>query len=224
MSQAAAYIFDFDGVVADSMPYHVLAWEKTHQKIFGKPLENPNRLRGLSTRQIATIFRNENTHVPEDGDIIGIKQDFLISFSDQISLFPGTAKIFLNLFEKKIPFAICSNAPSPYIKKVLASNQLKCPIIVGLGETKKAKPYPDPYIKAFELVRDSFGLALDLDLQTVFIFEDSTHGLEAGLRAGMTGIGIYGDEENTSRNDLISKGALKTYETIERAFKDHSIC
>ncbi|KAI3804322.1 hypothetical protein L1987_25771 [Smallanthus sonchifolius] len=54
-------------------------------------------------------------------------------------------------------------------------------VIIG-GECEHAKPAPDPYLKALEV--------LNVSKDHTFIFEDSISGIKAGVAAGMPVVGL----------------------------------
>lgn len=54
-------------------------------------------------------------------------------------------------------------------------------LIIG-SDCKHAKPYPDPYLKALEV--------LNVSKNHAFVFEDSVSGIKAGVAAGMPVVGL----------------------------------
>ena len=51
-------LFDFDGVLVDSLPAHLKAWNLAYLNIFGEELSENQKshIKGMSTRSIAKFF------------------------------------------------------------------------------------------------------------------------------------------------------------------------
>ena len=205
----AGVIFDFDGVIVNSIELHLEAWNKACVKVLSKRLENPNRLIGMSTRKIAFLLSSES-HQPELADyLISEKQSIITMNKHPIPLLPGANEAFLFLMEQKIPFGICSNAPKKFILNILENNNLSCAIVNGIEATSHPKPSPIPYLKTAK----DLGLS-DKQKKSIIVFEDSLHGMKAAIDAGMRGIGVT--TQNTS-SELIGVGATSAVKSLQEA-------
>lgn len=193
------FIFDFDGVVVDSMALHLNAWDQASQKLYGHSVSNPERLSGRSTNAIAAMLANENAAAGTEATLADIKREILQNFGSAVPLLPGVREIFSALDERKIPYGIASNAPSGFIKKTLESLGLKVAVVIGIDNTPRPKPYPDPYL----ICAKQLNLSIQDQAATV-VFEDSRHGIRAAIQAGMIAIGVASQHP---QNDLIESGA-----------------
>ena len=205
-----AFIFDFDGVVADSLSAHLCAWEYAHLKIYGTELRDPGRLVGRSTQEIGDMLAAEAALPDSHGTLIREKVGWLKEHSGDVDIFPQVRSIFGELTKLGRPFGICSNASSTYINRVLKRHGVICPIVIGLHEVAKAKPAPDGYINC----ANKLGFSAD-DYAHIAAFEDSLHGLSAIFSAGMYAVGISTQHEASS---LLNHGAKAVYGSLSEAY------
>lgn len=184
-----AIVFDFDGVLSDSEPLHLRAYqqvlaamgqtvsrEEYYTELLGYNDEDCFRhlasLRGwpVDEAQIAALVA-EKARVFED----------IIACSDM--LYPGAVQCVERL-AREFPLGIASGALKGEIVSILrrAGLERHFRFIVGSGDTPNSKPAPDPYIRAAEL----HGVPPH---QCVAI-EDSVWGLESARMAGLKCVGI----------------------------------
>jgi len=62
--------------------------------------------------------------------------------------YEGITKVFEYIKEKAITCCIVTNSPSDYCSKVTSYWNIKCDFHICYHDTKKRKPYPDPYLLA----------------------------------------------------------------------------
>lgn len=201
-----AFIFDFDGVIVDSLAIHFGAWASATRAVFNRELPDPTRFAGLSTRVIGALIAKELGHSDRAADLVAEKQRRLKEFEGDISPFPGVREMFSKLEQQNRPFGIATNAPRAFLEGILKMLKLSAPCLVALEDSPRPKPAPDPYIRCSDLM----GLSVGDRSQTV-VFEDSTHGLAAAASAGMIPVGV------TSQSDaatLVEAGALFTIKNI----------
>ncbi len=186
MTQPIAVIFDMDGVMVDSNPYHKIAlkqfclehgYELTEQQLREKIYGRTNR------DWLTNLFG-------------ALPEEKLLSYADQKeSLFREVYKndivpvnglqIFLDLLDKYgIPKAIATSAPRANVDFTLAKTGLEKYFRVILDDTfvSRGKPDPEIYIKA--------AAALGFPNHQCIVIEDSISGVLAGKRAGSKVIGI----------------------------------
>jgi HAD superfamily hydrolase (TIGR01509 family) len=198
-----AIVFDFDGVIANSEPLHLIAFQQAlaedglelsandyYSRYLGYDdvgmFEALGRDRGLSMRggRVAEL-------VARKGDRM---QDLLVSGS---VLFPGALE-FIREAAAAVPIAIASGALRHEIDKVMNAAGVAnlFAAIVAAGDTPESKPSPAPYLLAFQQLRERTGRALD-PRRSVAI-EDSRWGLESARGAGLRLVGVtssYAAEE-----------------------------
>jgi HAD superfamily hydrolase (TIGR01509 family) len=195
----AGVIFDFDGVVVDSLAVHLTAWQMAFEKLFGTPLTDTQGLPGRSTMAIAQIL-SERVGQPElKVQLADLKREALRQSQLSIKLLPGVLETFAWLKQEKIPHGIASNAPRAFIENTLERCGLNVDVKFGSDDVSRPKPEPDVFLKCAK----TLGISV-LHHDRVMVFEDSPHGLKAAVRAGMLPVGVL--TQNT-HDDMINAGA-----------------
>jgi beta-phosphoglucomutase len=190
-----AIVFDFDGVIANSEPLHLLAFQQAlaedgvelsasdyYSRYLGYDdvgmFEALGRDRGLALEgdRVAELVARKGDHM----------QDLMRSGS---VLFPGAAE-FIRQAAAEVPIAIASGALRHEIDEIIDAAGVAnlFSTIVAAGDTPESKPSPAPYRLAFEQLRERTGLALD-PRRSVAI-EDSRWGLESARGAGLRLVGV----------------------------------
>ena len=203
-SALQAIVFDFDGVIADSEPLHLRAFQKILSEE-GLELEYPRLLRATTWATtmldssgrwhgIALSSMRWTSCLPHraQGHVL---QEML---QDARVLFPGAAD-FIRAAAAEVPIAIASGALRHEILEILQSAGLDglFTAVVAAGDTGESKPSPAPYLLAFEqLQRHAPGR---LDSRRCVAIEDSHWGIESARDAGLRCVG--------SRHELQSRRA-----------------
>ncbi len=190
-----AVIFDFDGVIANSEPLHLRAFQAAlgEEGVYFGPEEYYGRYLGyddvgLFQRLAADRgFEWSERHVTALVARKGVKlQELLLAGS---VLFPGAAD-FIRRTAAVVPVAIASGALKHEIVEVVTAAGVGTlfSTIVASGDTPESKPSPEPYKLAFNQLRERTGLNLD-PRRTVAI-EDSRWGLASAQGAGLRCVGV----------------------------------
>ena len=189
-----AIVFDFDGVIADSEPLHLRAFQQTLSDlgVTLTPSDYYSKYLGyddvgvfvhvahdqgmtLTDQQVASLVTRKGAHI----------QEVLRAGS---VLFPGAAD-FVRQAAAAVPIAIASGAQRHEIEEILEATQLRScfTAIVAAGDTPQGKPSPQPYARAFQLLQQvSEGLAMS----RCVAIEDSRWGLESARGAGLHIVGV----------------------------------
>jgi beta-phosphoglucomutase len=190
-----AIVFDFDGVIANSEPLHLRAFQLTlaEEGISLAPSEYYSRYLGYDDvgafaaiardRGVAMSDRHTTALVARKGTIM---QEMV--HGDGV-LFPGAAD-FVRAAAAEVPVAIASGALRHEIDGIIAGAELTdyFSTIVASGDTPESKPSPAPYLLAFERLRELTGRPLDA--QRCVAIEDSRWGLDSARGAGLRCVGV----------------------------------
>ena len=221
-------IFDFDGVLSDSEPLHLRAFQNA-LKTEGITLATTDYYERYLGFDDVGVFRNLTTDLGFEmsdemlAKLIQLKNkhfDGLLNKGGR--LFPGAAECILKT-AAKFPIAIASGAQSHEIETLLGAANLRQHFraVVASGDTPRSKPSPDPYLKAVDLLR-AFANKSGHDPDGCFIaVEDSKWGIESAIGAGLRCIGIaqtYPPSELTGANLIVQTIADVTLETL------HHVC
>ena len=190
-----AIVFDFDGVIADSEPLHLRAFQQilaeegielSSADYYSKYLgyDDVGLLQALAVDRAVTMTSSQVT------DLVarkGVRLQQMLH--DDHVLFPGAVD-FIRSAAAEVPIAIASGALKPEILSIIESAGIDglFTTIVASGDTPQSKPSPAPYRLAFEQLRAKCGR--DLDPRRCVAIEDSRWGLESAQGAGLRCVGV----------------------------------
>lgn len=183
----SAWIFDMDGVIVDTNPFHKEAWMKYASKL-GKDITEDwmhEHVYGRINKEALTALLGE---VPDDDALAthtAAKEAlFIESYRDHIEMVTGLRPLLTQAKAAGIPMAVATSAPRMNVKFIFESLGLAefFPIVVDDQLVTKGKPDPEIYL----LTAEKLGISPDQCL----VFEDSFSGVRAGLAAGMKVIAL----------------------------------
>lgn len=221
LSALQAIIFDFDGVIANSEPLHLLAFQMALREDGIELNAHDYYGRYLGYDDVG-VFRvlGQDRGIAMDASridaLIARKGERLQSLMRSGSvLFPG-AKAFVQRAASAVPIAIASGALRHEIDEIVDAAGIASLFvtIVASGDTPQSKPSPDPYRLAFERLQANVGGALDPS--RCVAIEDSRWGLVSARGAGLRCVGVttsYPAHE-LGAADLVAGGLAEL--TIER--------
>ncbi|HEY3092616.1 MAG TPA: HAD family phosphatase [Vicinamibacterales bacterium] len=194
-SALQAIVFDFDGVIADSEPLHLKAYQQAlaedgllldRDEYFARYLgyDDVGMLQALARdRGLAWTDRHITALVARKGT----KLQALLE-GDEV-LFPGAAA-FVRAAAAEVPIAIASGAMRHEIVQIVRAAGLGdlFTTIVASGDTPESKPSPAPYLLAVEQLQQASGRPLDR--RRCVAIEDSVWGLESARGAGLRCVGV----------------------------------
>ena len=196
-------IFDLDGTIVDSLPYHYKAW-----KIFFKENKVENfseRLKdykGGGTLDLLTAVygdkysRKELKIMTDDKEII-----FREIYKNNVVPIMGFMDMFELIKSKKILVGIASNAIRKNVKMILSELKIyeKFDSIICGDEVKSGKPDPEMFDETIN--------RFNLKKEECLIFEDSVEGVSAAVNSRVDVVGIT---SSTSGEILLDKGCITT--------------
>lgn len=174
-------IFDLDGTLVDSMPYHFAGWKKACERYgahidtdflrlhTGSPgwtiaeeIIKSSRLNGEVTIDEILKIKIEEFH----------KVQHLIRPIEPVS---GIVKKYYGI----LPMAVGTGGHRDTVERTLKLSGLRgfFDIIVTANDVENHKPHPETFLRCAELMNVEPGL--------IEVFEDGDLGIEAAKRAGM---------------------------------------
>lgn len=192
----AAVIFDFDGVLADSEPVHLHVFQAVLDQV-GITLSAEDyyaKYLGYSDRDAFLHVCADHGRSLTEAELESLLATKKALFPEAIgdhALYPGAAEC-IDMVAAHVPIAIASGALRPEIELILDRSGLRArfPIIVAAGETPRSKPHPDPYARAYELLREGGHLRDGAMPSDVVAIEDSEWGLQSARGAGLRTLGV----------------------------------
>lgn len=189
-------ILDFDGVIADTEPIHLLAFQDA---LAGGPMslsdeEYWEHYLGLDDAGLfAALARDQNVPLKPEaaGQLAAAKADcFAARVAATNVVYPAARRCIEQLSEDDIPLAVASGALHHEIEAILtrAGLQRHFAAIVAADDVAASKPAPDTYVRAVELLCN----ALDRPVSPAgFVaVEDSRWGIESANAAGLPCAGV----------------------------------
>lgn len=206
-----AIVFDFDGVLADSEPLHLRAYQEVLS-----PLRIPltreeyyEHYLGYDDAGVFTKIGAAHGIELDDSRIQALIAEKTRVFDAIIEsgevLYPGAADCIGQL-SAAFPLGIASGALRHEIEAILRGGRLDghFRFIVASGDTPEGKPAPDPYRRAAELHR--------VEPSECVAIEDSRWGIESAKAAGLSCVAItntYPEAELSSADRVI--GSLSEF-------------
>jgi beta-phosphoglucomutase len=185
----SAIVFDFDGVLANSEPLHLRAYQEVLSQM-GLALERDEyyaRYLGFDDIGAFRAIGTARGQAWTDLQIRALVERKTVVFDEMLVssavLYPS-APACVERLAARLPLGIASGALRHEIEAVLRSSGLDRHIqfIVAAGDTPSSKPAPDPYARAAQLHGMSPSACVAL--------EDSKWGIESAKAAGLRCVGI----------------------------------
>jgi beta-phosphoglucomutase len=190
-----AIVFDFDGVIADSEPLHLRAFQQAlaEQQIELTGRDYYSRYLGYDDVGLVQALATDRGIAMSDREITALVARKGIRLQEMLHgdhvLFPGAIE-FIREAASAVPIAIASGALKHEIDEITEAAGIRqlFSAIVSSGDTPQSKPSPAPYLLAFERLRQVSGR--DLDPRRAVAIEDSRWGLESARGAGLRCVGV----------------------------------
>lgn len=183
----AAALFDMDGVLVDSNPFHFQAWARLSRAHHRQHTDEELRY-GLSGRKSEDILRylfGEETTAEQLHRLAGEKEElFREMIHSRVSPITGLPLLLQQLAAAGWRCAVATSAPRANLELILG--ELRLSSFFGAEVTSEdvrlGKPHPQVYQLAAERLR--------MPPERCLVFEDAVAGIQAGRRAGMICVGL----------------------------------
>jgi beta-phosphoglucomutase len=197
-----AIIFDCDGVIADTEPMHMAAFQRVllEEGIGLSKEEYYSRYLAYDDRAcFSKVFDHHGRQLDERKlvELIERKSRYLGPvMRSQLQLFPGVAD-FITRAAQSYDLAIASGALRHEIDIVLEHGGVKryFDIVISAEDVERSKPHPDPFLKALSSLAAA-GLE-GLEPAHCLVIEDSIHGIQAAHAAGMRCLAVTNSYEES---------------------------
>ena len=212
LEQFNGYIFDLDGVVVDTRPYHLLAWQRLATELGVEIDHNSNEiLRRLNRMEGIEKIMEWGGHYASEAEKMfwaDRKNNWYIDLIAQMSpdeVLPGVLNFLKILQEKKRSVALVSSSSNA--RKVLLSTKLDIYFQSVIDGTiaKKRKPAPDCFLMAAQ--------ELHLSPSQCLVFEDAQAGVLAAKIGGFTTVAV-----GMHRDICQADHAIDGFDTIDSVF------
>jgi beta-phosphoglucomutase family hydrolase len=181
-----ALIWDLDGVIADTAPFHFLAWQRVAQDR-GITLTETDFRQTFGKRNPEIIAEKFGPDIPsQDIESLATKKEELFRriAKQSIKPFPGVLNLILALRAAAWKMAIASSTPAENIRLIVQSLDIAglFDTIVADKDVSRGKPEPDGFL----LAADRLAVAP----ANCVVIEDAIAGVQAAKNAGMKCIAV----------------------------------
>ena len=182
MKNINTVIFDMDGVVVDSMPYHIQSWKEALSTI-NLPVSDMDiyLLEGMTGRETMEIFVSKSNRSISDetiNEVIKLKRKI---FNDIfiVTLMKGIKDFLFELKDRQYNLAMVTGTRLEVVKKVLKMGLDGIFTVIVTGErVNKGKPDPEPYVMAVD--------ELSARKENCIVIENAPAGITSAKNAGLT--------------------------------------
>jgi len=191
-----AVIFDMDGVICHTNPFHSKAFKIFFEKrnLFPTEEEFIDHMYGKNNGYILSHFLGRKI----EGEELLVLEDekeslFREIYKEHVNPLPGFLKFFHGLRNEGFKTAVATSAPFANLELIAGRLDLFVHLESALASehVKKHKPDPEVYLKS--------AANLSLDPIDCLVFEDSFSGITAAKNAGMKVVGVLSTH---SKNEL----------------------
>jgi HAD superfamily hydrolase (TIGR01509 family) len=208
--QISTLIFDMDGVITDTMPYHFRAWRSVFTS------------KGITVSHEDVYKREGQKGIDSIRELFAEKEKY---YTDTIGkkLLQSKEKLFKRIFKRKFiagsrtfikrsvaqgfKLGLVTGTSRPEAKRLLPEELWNCFDVTVCGcDVQNGKPHPEPYLKAL--------IKLNVRPTEAVVFENAPFGIRSAKAAGLFCIAL-----ETSLSASYLKGAdaiFPSFKTISR--------
>jgi HAD superfamily hydrolase (TIGR01509 family) len=207
-ARPAAFLFDLDGTLVDSVYEHVLAWREALEQV-GIELSvwRIHRRIGMSGGLlINALLRETGTEITAQL-VEQVQRQHAEAYArrwEQVRPLPGAKELLKYLTESKVPWAVATSGRMASARPSLEAigvDPTHVPVITR-DQVQHAKPDPDLFIAASN--------RLGVDVADAVVVGDSVWDLLAARRARALGVGLLSG--GYGREELERTGAYRVYD------------
>lgn len=175
-------IFDFDGLIVDSEPFHYRAYSEVFKK-YGHTIDPEEYWVEFTSKGKGIAGEIERYNLKLDVKPEDMRREKFEIYSrfcrdGEIKMFPDARKL-VELLKARFAVAIASGSWGHDIRTILnhAGAAHLFPVILGKESAPKEKPHPDIFLNAAS--------AMGCHPANCVVLEDALKGLDAAKRSGM---------------------------------------
>jgi len=180
----AAYLFDCDGTIVDSMPLHYLAWQRALDE-WG--CEFPEDLfyawGGRPTADIIVALNEQQGLAMPVATVVERRESYYQELLPQLAAVPEVLA-HIHDAHRRVPFAVVSGSTRASVTASLDALGLldRFDVLVCADDYTRAKPDPQAFLLAAE--------QLGVPPESCLVFEDTDLGIQAATAAGMASVRV----------------------------------
>ncbi len=173
------YIFDFDGVLVDSIEVHWSSFMPACSEV-GIHVDRDRLVRynGIPVIQQIELFAgHSNVQVNANAVFDRYSENYALQSIEDVVIIEPMLGIMRALSLAGCSVAIASSGSREHIQAIVDKFAIPCEIIVSNNDVSNGKPDPEIFLTA--------AARLGISPENCVVFEDSDIGIQAAVRAGM---------------------------------------
>ena len=193
-----ALIFDMDGVICDSEPLHMNAFQKvlSEQGISLTDQEYYDHYLAFDDRGcFRAVFEKEGRSLEERAlqQFVERKGKYFDELmKENLVIYPG-AESFVKKLAERFPLALATGARRLEVEFILKKAKIRglFTAIISADDVKQGKPHPESFLTALKILNERRLVDTpEIKPGECLVIEDSLHGLAAAKAAGMKGAAV----------------------------------
>lgn len=187
MTRVAAFIFDMDGTMVDSMPYHARSWVEFTRR-HGLQMDTADLMRRTTGRTGLECMREVfgRDMPPEEAQTLIHEKEALYRelFAPVFAEVAGFGRFASDAMERGLKVGVGTAGDRHNIAFTFSHLRMQAPphAVVGGDEGLPGKPEPSIFLEAAR--------RLGVSPAQCIVFEDAPFGIEAARRAGMRAVAV----------------------------------
>lgn len=201
-NNSRAVLFDYDGVLADTLENHFTAWKRSFSDLEVQisrkdyfPTEGMQLIDFMKR-----VTKKYGIQKPDYGSILKRKESYF-SEDYKFSLFPGVLSLVNKLKKNAIKIAVVTAGHKGRLYNTNPKYFLdKFDFILTGDLVKRGKPYPDPYLKAMA--------TLEVKAESCIVVENASLGIKSAKSAGAYCIAVcssVGKDLLSEADEIVNK-------------------
>ena len=203
LNKYKAVLFDMDGVIVDSMPYHFISWFETLKKynVTVSPFDIYENEGEKCEICVKRFFKRDNIEYNDKiiAEILKLRDKIYKKYF-KVHLFLDIEPVLNKLQKQGFYLAIVTGSNRDKVKSMLPKKIIsKFDTIIAADMIKRGKPYPDSYLTAAK--------QLKVKPKECIVIENAPYGIKAAKAAKMFCVAVTTSlpEQYLKQSDVVCK-------------------
>lgn len=176
-----AVIFDMDGVITDTMPYHFLAWKTIFAnqgiKVSHEDIYTREGQKGINSVQEIFAEHGKIFTISKAKSLLKEKEKLFKEIYKR-KFIQGSRAFIKSLYRKDFHLALVTGTSRQEALALLPKNLWNCFEVTVCGcDVQNGKPHPEPYLTAMK--------KLKIKSQSAVVIENAPFGIASAKAAGL---------------------------------------